>query len=62
VVIHKLEYFVNARIVGSQINAAAWELLLTMLAMEAAFGLEGVVAAPVFYAYVKSELATRGLV
>jgi hypothetical protein len=33
-----------------------------MLAMEAAFGLEGVVAAPVFYAYVKSELATRGLV
>ncbi len=62
VVIHKLEYFVNARIVGSQINAAAWELLLAMLVMEAAFGLPGVVAAPVLYAYAKAELAGRGLV
>jgi predicted PurR-regulated permease PerM len=62
VVIHKLEYFVNARIVGSQINAAAWELLLAMLVMEAAFGLPGVVAAPVIYAYAKAELAARGLV
>jgi predicted PurR-regulated permease PerM len=62
IVIHKLEYFVNARIVGSQINAAAWELLLAMLVMEAAFGLPGVVAAPVLYAYAKTELAARGLV
>ncbi len=61
-VIHKLEYFVNARIVGSQINAAAWELLLAMIVMEAAFGLPGVVAAPVFYAYAKSELIARKLV
>jgi predicted PurR-regulated permease PerM len=62
VVIHKLEYFVNARIVGSQIHAAAWELLLAMLVMEAAFGLPGVVAAPVLYAYLKMELAARELV
>jgi predicted PurR-regulated permease PerM len=62
VLVHKLEYFVNARIVGSQIKASAWELLLAMLVMEAAFGLQGVVAAPVFYAYVKAELAARGLV
>ena len=62
VVIHKLEYFVNARIVGTQIEASAWELLLAMLLMEAAFGLPGVVAAPVYYAYVKSELRSRGLV
>ncbi len=62
VVIHKLEYFVNARIVGTQIHAAAWELLIAMLAMEAAFGLQGVVAAPVFYAYLKSELAAGRLV
>lgn len=39
VVIHKLEYFVNARIVGAHINARAWELLSAMLVMEAAFGL-----------------------
>ena len=62
VVIHKLEYFLNARIIGSQIRARAWELLLAMLAMEAAFGLPGVVAAPVYYAYLKQELADRGLV
>lgn len=62
VVIHKLEYFFNARIVGSQIRARAWELLLAMLVMEAAFGLSGVVAAPIYYAYLKQELADRGLV
>ncbi len=61
-VIHKLEYFINARIVGSQINAAAWELLLAMIVMEAAFGLPGVIAAPVFYAYAKAELVVRELV
>jgi len=62
VVIHKLEYFLNARIIGSQIRARAWELLLAMLAMEAAFGLAGLVAAPIYYAYLKDELSARGLV
>jgi hypothetical protein len=33
-----------------------------MLAMEAVFGLHGVVAAPVFYAYMKKELSDNGLV
>ncbi len=56
VVIHKLEYFLNARVVGGEIQARAWELLLAMLVMEAAFGLPGLVAAPVFYAYIKREL------
>jgi predicted PurR-regulated permease PerM len=62
VVIHKLEYFLNARIVGSRIKAAAWELLVAMLLMEAAFGIAGLVAAPIYYAYLKNELAARGLV
>jgi predicted PurR-regulated permease PerM len=62
IVIHKLEYFLNARIVGSQIRASAWELLLAMLVMESAFGLAGLVAAPVYYAYLKEELAARGLI
>jgi predicted PurR-regulated permease PerM len=62
IVIHKLEYFLNARIVGSRIHAHAWELLIAMLVMEAAFGLPGVVAAPIYYAYVKAELTERGLV
>jgi predicted PurR-regulated permease PerM len=62
VLIHKLEYFVNARIVGTQIRARAWELLIAMLAMEAAFGIAGVVAAPIYYAYLKDELKSRGLI
>lgn len=62
VVIHKLEYFINARIIGGQIQARAWELLVAMLAMEAAFGVQGVIAAPVFYAYLKKELSDRKLI
>src|SRR5581483_5657381 len=62
IVIHKLEYFLNARIVGTQIRASAWELLLAMLLMESAFGIAGLVAAPIYYAYVKEELIARGLI
>ena len=62
VVIHKLEYLVNARIVGRRIDAAAWEILLALFAFEAAFGLPGVVLAPIVYAHVKGELRERGLV
>jgi predicted PurR-regulated permease PerM len=62
IVVHKLEYFLNARIVGSQINARAWELLLAMLVMESAFGMAGLIAAPIYYAYVKDELSSRGLI
>jgi predicted PurR-regulated permease PerM len=62
VVIHKFEYFLNARIVGTQIRANAWELLIAMLCMEAAFGVVGVVAAPIYYAYIKAELRTRDLI
>ncbi|MFJ4382729.1 AI-2E family transporter [Pseudomonas sp. NPDC089408] len=62
IVIHKVEYFLNAKIVGGQISAKAWELLLAMLVFEAAFGLPGVVAGPVYYAYLKSELKRAELV
>ncbi|PMQ06227.1 MULTISPECIES: AI-2E family transporter [Dyella] len=62
ILIHKLEYFLNARIVGSQIRARAWELLVAMLLMEAAFGLAGLIAAPIYYAYLKSELEAERLI
>ena len=60
--IHKLEYFLNARIVGSHIKARAWEILIAMLVMEAAFGIPGLIAAPIYYAYLKQELASRELI
>ena len=62
IIIHKLEYFVNARIIGGQIKARAWELLIAMVTMEAAFGAQGVIAAPIFYAYIKKELSDRELI
>jgi predicted PurR-regulated permease PerM len=62
IVIHKLEYFLNAKIVGGHIHAAAWEILAAMVILEAAFGIAGVVAAPILYAYVKGELTDRRLI
>ncbi len=62
VVIHKLEYFLNARIIGGQIQARAWELLAAMLVMEACFGIAGVIAAPIYYAYLKDELRGHHLI
>ncbi len=62
VLVHKFEYFLNATIMGGQIRARAWEILATMLVMEAAFGLPGVVAAPIYYAYFKSELEAAELI
>lgn len=60
--IHKLEYFINARIIGTQIRAKAWEILLALLVMDAAFGIAGLVAAPIYYAYLKDELAAKKLI
>ena len=62
VVLHKLEYFLNARIVGSHIKAHAWELLLAMLVMESAFGIAGLLLAPIYYAFLKAELTAYKLV
>ncbi len=62
VVVHKLEYFVNAKIVGSRIHAQAWEVVAAMIVMEVAFGTAGLVLAPILYAYVKGELRERGWV
>lgn len=62
IVVHKLEYFINARIFGSRISAKTWEILLVMLVFESTFGLAGVIAAPVYYAYLKIELRAAKLI
>lgn len=60
IVIHKLEYFLNVKIIGGEIRARASELLIAMLIMEAAFGIAGLIAAPIYYAYLKAELTEMG--
>jgi predicted PurR-regulated permease PerM len=62
VVIHKLEYLINSRIVGGETDSQAWEILLAIVIGEAAFGVGGIVLAPIIYAFVKRELRDRGLV
>lgn len=62
IVIHKLEYLTNSRIVGGETDSQAWEILMAILIGETAFGIRGVVMAPIMYAFVKRELRARGLV
>jgi predicted PurR-regulated permease PerM len=56
VVIHKLEYFLNARIVGGRTNVPTYAMLASMLVLESAFGLSGLVAAPIYCAWLTREL------
>jgi predicted PurR-regulated permease PerM len=37
-------------------------LLVAMLIMDAVFGIPGVIAAPIFYAYLKNELSAQKLI
>lgn len=60
--IHKLEYFLNAQIIGHKIRASAWELLLFMLILESIFGLSGVISAPIIYAQIKRIFMDKGWV
>ncbi|AOA58999.1 AI-2E family transporter [Acinetobacter larvae] len=62
IIIHKLEYFINAKIIGSKIHAQSWEVLLAMLIFESLFGLPGLIAAPIFYAYLKIELKQADMI
>ena len=62
IVIHKLEYLINSRIVGGETDSQAWEILLAIIIGEAAFGVGGIVLEPIVYAFVKRDLRDRGWV
>ena len=62
IVIHKFEYVINARVIGQKTNTKAWELLAIMFGAEALFGMGGLVAAPLYYAFLKKELRDADLV
>lgn len=56
IVIHKTEYVINARTVGSKISMNSWEILAAMLTGEALFGVRGLVTAPLLYPFFKREI------
>ncbi len=62
IVVHKLEYYINAKIVGEKIKTSIWELLIAMLVFEAIFGVIGAVLSPVIYGYLKEELKKNNLI
>ncbi len=55
VVIHKLEYFLNSKIVGHRINNPFWLTLLALVLGERLMGVPGMILAPVVLHYLKIE-------
>lgn len=59
VTIHKLEYFLNSKIIGSRIKNPMWLTLLGLLLGEKLMGVPGMILAPVVLHYIKVEASRR---
>jgi predicted PurR-regulated permease PerM len=57
VVIHKLEYFLNSKIIGDRIRNPMWLTLLALILGEKLMGIPGIILAPVVLHYVKTEVS-----
>jgi len=62
VVIHKLEYFLNSRIIGGRIRHPMWLTLLALLVGERLLGIAGIILAPVALHFLKVEASKFQLV
>jgi len=56
VAIHKLEYFLNSKIIGDRIRHPMWLMLLALLMGERLLGIPGIILAPVILCFIKIEL------
>ncbi|HEX4843547.1 MAG TPA: AI-2E family transporter [Limnobacter sp.] len=61
-IIHKLEYFINGFIIGRNVRASVPEMLIAIILGEVAFGLPGLITAPVTYAFLKMHWQRWGWV
>lgn len=60
--IHKLEYFLNSKIIGGRIKNPMWLTLLGLLLGEKLMGIPGMILAPVVLHYIKVEASqARGI-
>ena len=57
VILHKLEYFLNSKIIGDRIKNPVWLTLLGLIVGERLLGIPGMILAPVVLHYVKMEAA-----
>src|SRR6266540_4242691 len=55
IVIHKLEYFLNSKIIGDRIKNPVWLTLLGLILGEKLMGIPGMILAPVVLNYLKME-------
>lgn len=55
VVIHKLEYFLNSKIIGDRIRHPMWLMLLGLIIGERLMGIPGIILAPVILSFIKIE-------
>lgn len=55
VVIHKLEYFLNSKIIGDRIKNPMWLTLLGIVIGEKLMGIPGIIFAPIVLHYIKVE-------
>jgi predicted PurR-regulated permease PerM len=55
IVIHKLEYFLNSRIVGKRINSPIWLTLIGLVVGERLMGISGMILAPAILHYIRVE-------
>ena len=55
IVIHKLEYFLNSKIIGDRIKNPMWLTLLGIVVGEKLMGIPGMILAPVVLHYIKIE-------
>lgn len=58
IVIHKLEYFLNSKIVGLRIHNPLWLTLLGLVVGERLLGIPGMILAPVVLNYIRLETST----
>jgi predicted PurR-regulated permease PerM len=55
ILIHKLEYFLNSKIIGDRIRNPMWLTLLGIVIGEKLMGIPGMILAPVVLHYIKVE-------
>ena len=55
IVIHKLEYFLNSKIIGKRIHSPMWLTLVGLVVGERLMGIPGMILAPVVLYYIKLE-------
>jgi predicted PurR-regulated permease PerM len=58
ILIHKLEYFLNSKIIGDRIRNPVWLTLIALILGERLMGIPGLILAPIVLNYLRVEMLT----